>query len=61
MIYGLNFSLQQYLDRRYNFVLRMIGAAIYIFQTCCYMAIVTYAPALAIEAGRFLNHIKHSS
>ncbi|XP_072031595.1 sodium-dependent multivitamin transporter-like [Amphiura filiformis] len=43
-------SAYEYLDRRYNFVLRIIGACIYIFQTCCYMAIVTYAPSLAIEA-----------
>ena len=44
--------LLQYLDQRFDPVIRIIGAGIFIFQTAFYIAIVTYSPALAIEAGR---------
>ncbi|XP_072031409.1 sodium-coupled monocarboxylate transporter 1-like [Amphiura filiformis] len=49
--YGLGItSVYEYLSRRFNFVLRIVGALIFMFQTLLYISIVTYAPALAIEA-----------
>ena len=36
---------------------RMCGAAVFILQTTLYMAVVLYAPALALEAGRIAMDI----
>ena len=43
----------QYLDQRFDMKVRIMGACVFFFQTAFYMAIVTYSPALAIEAGKF--------
>ena len=36
----------------------MCGAAVFILQTTLYMAVVLYAPALALEAGRIIMEIR---
>ncbi|XP_072017033.1 sodium-coupled monocarboxylate transporter 1-like [Amphiura filiformis] len=51
VFYGLKItSAYEYLDQRFDVVIRIIGASIFIFQTSFYIAIVAYSPALAIEA-----------
>lgn len=42
-------SAYEYLDRRFNKGLRICGSIIYIIHMVIYMAIVTYAPALALS------------
>ncbi|XP_072022954.1 sodium-coupled monocarboxylate transporter 1-like, partial [Amphiura filiformis] len=52
VFYGLEItSANEYLQLRFDITLRIIGAAIFFLQTTFYMAIVTYSPALAIQAG----------
>ncbi|EDO36358.1 predicted protein [Nematostella vectensis] len=43
-------SSYEYLEKRFSLVIRSIGSALFIIQTCLYMAIVTYGPSLALEA-----------
>ena len=44
-------SAFEYLEKRYDSVfLRRVGAAIFMVNTLIYMAIVMYAPALALAA-----------
>ncbi|XP_071834313.1 sodium-dependent multivitamin transporter-like [Apostichopus japonicus] len=51
VFHGLDITTAyEYLQLRYGLPLRILGACLFILQTCFYMAIVTYTPALAIEA-----------
>ncbi|XP_071832645.1 sodium-dependent multivitamin transporter-like [Apostichopus japonicus] len=51
VFHGLDITTAyEYLQLRYGLSLRIVGACIFILQTCFYMAIVTFTPALAIEA-----------
>ncbi|KAJ8045722.1 Sodium-coupled monocarboxylate transporter 1 [Holothuria leucospilota] len=55
VFHGLDITTAyEYLQLRYGLPLRIVGACIFILQTCFYMAIVTFTPALAIEAGELL-------
>ncbi|XP_033097477.1 sodium-dependent multivitamin transporter-like [Anneissia japonica] len=42
-------SAYEYLDRRFSMLIRVLGASLFILQTVFYMAVVLYAPALALE------------
>ncbi|GAB6023076.1 Sodium-coupled monocarboxylate transporter 1 [Chamberlinius hualienensis] len=42
-------SAYEYLERRFNHIVRKCGSGVYIFQMVIYLAIVTYAPALALN------------
>lgn len=48
----LNYLSFQYLHKRFSMSVRIAGAFLFIIQTLFYMAIVLYAPALAINAGK---------
>ncbi|XP_070580136.1 sodium-dependent multivitamin transporter-like [Ptychodera flava] len=43
-------SAYEYLHRRFSMSIRLFGSVLFIIQTSFYMAIVLYAPALALEA-----------
>uniref|UniRef100_A0A6Q2Y157 Solute carrier family 5 member 8 n=1 Tax=Esox lucius TaxID=8010 RepID=A0A6Q2Y157_ESOLU len=42
-------STYEYLEMRYNMLVRTIGTSMYIFQTALYTGMVIYAPALALN------------
>lgn len=48
-------SVFEYLEQRFNHVLRMIGSAFYIVQMTLYLAIVLYAPCFALTAVTGIN------
>ena len=43
----------QYLEWRFNKVVRTLGAVCFIIQMVMYMAVVVYAPALAVSQRKF--------
>ncbi|XP_071833198.1 sodium-coupled monocarboxylate transporter 2-like isoform X1 [Apostichopus japonicus] len=45
----------QYLQLRYGFPMRLLGAVCFLFQTIFYIAIVSYSPALVVNAVTNLN------
>lgn len=51
VFYGLQITTAyEYLHKRFGLSLRLLGAFVFTIQTVIYMSIVTYTPALAIEA-----------
>ncbi|KAJ8044461.1 Sodium-dependent multivitamin transporter [Holothuria leucospilota] len=51
VFYGLKITTAyEYLHKRFGLSLRLLGAFVFTIQTVIYMSIVTYTPALAIEA-----------
>ncbi|KAG7158327.1 Sodium-coupled monocarboxylate transporter 2-like 3 [Homarus americanus] len=48
-------SAYEYLERRFHRSVRWLGSAVFIIQMCLYMAIVVYAPALALQQVTGIN------
>ncbi|XP_071953219.1 sodium-dependent multivitamin transporter-like isoform X1 [Antedon mediterranea] len=48
-------SAYEYLDRRFSRLIRVLGACMFILQTVFYMAVVLFAPALALEVVTSLD------
>lgn len=48
-------SAYEYLERRFNRLIRLIGTSMYIIQTALYTGLVIYAPALALNQITGLN------
>ncbi|HYH55798.1 MAG TPA: sodium/solute symporter, partial [Anseongella sp.] len=43
------YSIYEYLEKRFNLTIRLLGSGIFILFKCCYLAIAIFAPALVIE------------
>lgn len=55
--------LLQYLRKRFSPAVQYAGSVLFIIQTLFYMAIVLFAPAIALEAGKtyIVNYSSNSN
>lgn len=47
-----HYSFLQYLERRFNYWLRILGTLAYIAQTVLYLGVMIFAPSLAFSQGK---------
>lgn len=43
------YSIYEYLEKRFNLTIRLLGSGIFIVFKCCYLAIAIFAPAIVME------------
>lgn len=43
------YSIYEYLEKRFNLTIRLLGSGIFILFKCCYLAIAIFAPAIIME------------
>ncbi|QEC52384.1 SSS family transporter [Anseongella ginsenosidimutans] len=51
------YSIYEYLEKRFNLTIRLLGSGIFILFKCCYLALAIFAPAIVIEVLTGINLI----